>query len=106
MSGFIDWLSIPKDTRARKIGAIHGGGNLVVAALFIVSWLTRDTQYAPALGNMVWSFAGAILALFTAWLGGELVDRLGVGVEDDAHLNAPSSLHDHRRARDLHATPR
>jgi len=104
--GFIDWLSIPKDTRARKIGAIHGGGNLVVALLFIVSWLTRDTQYAPVLGNMVWSFAGAILALFTAWLGGELVGRLGVGVEDDANLNAPSSLHDHRPARGVHATPR
>jgi hypothetical protein len=26
------------------------------------------------------------------WLGGELVDRLGVGVDDGAHLNAPSSL--------------
>ena len=32
------------------------------------------------------------LALFTGWLGGELVDRLGVGVDDGAHLNAPSSL--------------
>ena len=90
--GFIDWLAIPKGTRAKRIGAMHGGGNLVVALLFIVSWLTRDTDYAPVMANMVWSFAGAILALFTAWLGGELVDRLGVGVEDDANLDAPSSL--------------
>jgi hypothetical protein len=28
----------------------------------------------------------------TGWLGGELVDRLGVGVDEDANLNAPSSL--------------
>jgi len=28
----------------------------------------------------------------TAWLGGELVDRLGVGVSPNAHLNARSSL--------------
>jgi hypothetical protein len=28
----------------------------------------------------------------TGWLGGELVDRLGVGVDDGAHLDAPSSL--------------
>jgi hypothetical protein len=27
----------------------------------------------------------------TAWLGGELVDRLGVGVDPGAHLNAPNS---------------
>jgi uncharacterized membrane protein len=90
--GLIDWLGIPKETRAKRIGALHGGGNVVVALLFIVSFLSRDTGYAPELGSMVWSFAGGILALFTAWLGGELVDRLGVGVEDDANLNAPSSL--------------
>jgi hypothetical protein len=35
---------------------------------------------------------GVVLAAGTAWLGGELVDRLGVGVDDGAHLNAPSSL--------------
>ena len=38
------------------------------------------------------SFAGLLLAAVTAWLGGELVERLGVGVTSDAHLNAPSSL--------------
>ena len=38
------------------------------------------------------SFCGVALALVTAWLGGELVDRLGVGVSPNAHLNARSSL--------------
>jgi hypothetical protein len=33
-----------------------------------------------------------MLVSATAWLGGELVDRLGVGVDDGANLNAPSSL--------------
>jgi hypothetical protein len=32
------------------------------------------------------------LATITGWLGGELVDRLGVGVDDGANLHAPSSL--------------
>jgi len=41
----------------------------------------------------VLSFAGAALALFTGWLGGELVTRLGVGVYADANPNAPTSLH-------------
>ncbi|HYF20005.1 MAG TPA: DUF2231 domain-containing protein [Ramlibacter sp.] len=96
--GFIDWLAIPKGTRARRIGAMHGGGNLVVAALFVVSWLGREAEGLPALGNMVWSFAGAGLALVTAWLGGELVDRLGVGVDEGANVDAPSSLiEDHAR---------
>ncbi|GAB2580662.1 hypothetical protein GCM10027034_09650 [Ramlibacter solisilvae] len=90
--GLIDWLGIPPGTRAKRIGALHGGGNVAVALLFIVSFFSRDVAYAPGLGSMACSLAGAILALFTAWLGGELVDRLGVGVEDDANLNAPSSL--------------
>ena len=32
------------------------------------------------------------LGSVAGWLGGELVDRLGVGVDDGAHLDAPSSL--------------
>jgi hypothetical protein len=38
------------------------------------------------------SFAAGVLALFTGWLGGELVDRLSVGVDEGAHVDAPSSL--------------
>ena len=32
------------------------------------------------------------LALITAWIGGELVYRLGVGVDPGANVNAPNSL--------------
>jgi len=35
---------------------------------------------------------GVLAALVTGWLGGELVDRLGVGVDPGANLDAPSSL--------------
>jgi hypothetical protein len=33
-----------------------------------------------------------LLGTVTGWLGGELVDRLGVGVDAGANMNAPSSL--------------
>jgi uncharacterized membrane protein len=93
--GFLDWLGIPRRTRARHIGALHGGGNLVVTLLFLASvGLRTDAMAAPPTFAYVCSFLGAGLALITAWLGGELVDRLGVGVHDDAHLDAPSSLQD------------
>src|SRR5436309_3463722 len=36
--------------------------------------------------------AGVVLALGTSWPGGELVDRLRVGVGDGARLDAPSWL--------------
>jgi uncharacterized membrane protein len=91
--GTIDWLAIPADTRAKRIGALHGIGNLVVSALFIASWLLRaDDRTAPGALALALSFGGAALSLLTAWLGGELVSRLGIGVYDDAHVGAPSSL--------------
>jgi len=91
--GFIDWLAIPKGTRARRLGALHGIGNVCVVALYAASWLVRrpDPGHPSALA-WVLMLAGAGLVLVTGWLGGELVDRLGVGVHDDMNLNAPSSL--------------
>lgn len=97
--GAIDWLAIPANTRAKSIGLLHGAGNVVVVVLFLVSWLLRrdsgsgfEMAGAPGTLALVCSFAGVGLALLTGWLGGELVERLGVGVDTGAHLDAPSSL--------------
>lgn len=92
--GAIDWWKIPRATRAYRLGAIHGLGNVGVVALFLVSWfLRRANPPAPSVTAVIFMLAGAALSLVTGWLGGELVDRLGVGVDDGAHLDAPSSLH-------------
>ena len=91
--GLIDWIGIPSGTRAKRIGLLHGAGNVVVVLLFAGSWLLRgDNPGAPDTLGLVLSFAGAGLSLVTGWLGGELVDRLGVGVDEGANVNAPSSL--------------
>jgi len=92
--GLIDYLSIPKNTRARAVGAWHGIGNVVVLILFAASWLLRRNEQPvrPDTLQLVLSFAGFALAGLTGWLGGELVDRLGIGVDDGAHLDAPNSL--------------
>ena len=96
--GLIDWLAIPSDTRASRIGFVHGLGNVVVLGLFALSWWwRRDAPGVPDMLALTTSFLGFFLALVTGWLGGELVDRLGVGVDDGANLDAPSSL-THRRA--------
>ena len=91
--GLIDWLAIPSGTRAKGIGRLHAGGNVIVLALFAGSWwLRRGTVELPPASAIVLSGIAVGLALITGWLGGELVDRLGVGVDDGAHLDAPSSL--------------
>lgn len=92
--GWIDWFAIPSGTRAKSVGLTHGLGNVLVLVLFIVSWwLRRDSQnFQPDTFALILSFAGAGLSLLTGWLGGELVERLGVSVDEGAHLDAPNSL--------------
>lgn len=92
--GLWDWLHIPEGTRAKQIGLLHGGGNVVVVLLFLISWLLRlrtPNHVANTFGFVLEIIAVGI-ALVTGWLGGELVEQLGVGVNPGANLNAPSSL--------------
>lgn len=91
--GAIDWLAIPSGTRAKRVGALHGLGNVVIVVVFSVAWLLRrDDPTSPTSFVLILELVGVIGALVTGWLGGELVDRLGVGVDPGAHLDAPSSL--------------
>jgi uncharacterized membrane protein len=91
--GAIDWWKIPNGTRAHRLGLLHGLGNVCVVALFAASWLLRRPDPAnPSALAIGFILVGGGLSLVTGWLGGEMVDRLGVGVDDGAHLDAPSSL--------------
>jgi uncharacterized membrane protein len=94
--GLIDWLGVPGRTRAKAVGAWHGVGNVIVVSLLAGAWLLRGSSsvgsYSPNGTPMALEAAGLILALVTGWLGGELIERLGVGVHEGAHLDAPSSL--------------
>jgi uncharacterized membrane protein len=104
--GFIDWLAIPVTTRAHRIGMAHGLGNMVVLTLFLLSWLVRRGEtHIPSVPALVLSFLGLALTGLTAWLGGEMVSRLGVGVSDTAHLNASSSMHPDLPELDLRSAP-
>lgn len=91
--GLIDYLNIPNGTRAKRIGLLHGLVNVMVMALFAISWVLRsDLPEAPTSLALALTFIGVGAALLGGWLGGELVERLGVGVAENAHLNAPNSL--------------
>jgi uncharacterized membrane protein len=92
--GLIDWLAIPADTRAKRIGLLHGGSNVIVVLAFAVVWWVRSDSpdAAPSASIFAIELGALVLGAVAGWLGGELVDRLGVGVDDGAHLNAPSSL--------------
>ena len=91
--GFIDWLAIPSGTRAKRIGLLHGVSNVIVVALFAFVWLTRSAAADTLSGTVFFvEVVALLLGSVGGWLGGELVARLGVGVDDGAHLDAHSSL--------------
>ena len=75
--GLIDWLAIPRGTRAWVLGAWHGGGTTLVSILFAVSWvLRRDVPAHPDGAAVALSAGGVLLSVITGWLGGVLADRM------------------------------
>jgi uncharacterized membrane protein len=112
-TGLLDWLRIPAGTRAKRVGLLHAGLNSVVGLLFLISWLVRlnaDTR-TPGAALLIMQIVAVVLLGASGWLGGELVDRMGVGVDAGAHADSPSSLSDrpaservrHDRGRPAHA---
>src|SRR4051794_16298368 len=91
--GFADWLALDNGTRAKRLGVWHMVVNVIMLTLFAASWCLRrpapdqPTTLAIGLGIAALLFGGV-----GGWLGGELVYRLSVGVDFDAHVDSPSSL--------------
>lgn len=92
--GAWDWFTLPSGTRAKRVGLAHGLTMVATVVLFAVSWLIRsaDPLHLPGGIALTLSFVAVAIALVGGWLGGELVEKLGVGVASDAGLDAPSSL--------------
>lgn len=94
-TGWLDWwLVTPRGTRARRVGLLHGLSNAVVLVLFAVSWLLRlgEPDWTPTWPALIAAWLGVAVSGLGGWLGGELVERLGISVEEGAHPDASSSL--------------
>jgi uncharacterized membrane protein len=86
LPGFADYLSLSPKTEARRIATYHMVVGMSLAALYFVNLMVRDwgaiganrTPWLPVGLNLL----GVLLISVQGWLGGELVYRHGVGVED------------------------
>jgi uncharacterized membrane protein len=84
--GLLDLLTIPRATRAFRVGLTHMAINLTVVALFVVSWLVRRSDGvagATPVVPLVLSIVAIALLLVSGWLGGMLSYRYGVRVADE-----------------------
>lgn len=102
--GMVDLIAVEPGTRAKRVGIAHALGNAVMLGLFATSRLMRTCGGAPASAprQARWLSGSAfMLSGVTAWLGGELVSRHAIGVDDDAAEDTHSSLS--KKARQAHA---
>jgi uncharacterized membrane protein len=91
--GWVDWRAIQPGTRAKRVGLWHALGNVGVLGLFFAARMLRNSADASHLTCSKAVAAGGLGALgVTAWLGGELVNRHGIGIHGVVGPDAPSSL--------------
>ena len=86
VTGLRDYSYIPRDRQPNHdIATQHALGNAVVGSLFTASYVLRARDYqagrpASFLARVL-GLAGGGLMLYTAWLGGKLVEELGEAVK-------------------------
>ena len=75
-AGLVD-STTTDDPRARRVAAVHGIGNTLVALLYFRSWSSRRKgRYGR---GRLFGVAGGLLAWYTGYLGGHLSFGRGVG---------------------------
>jgi len=85
VTGLRDYGFIDEDQPSHQVATTHGLGNAVATSLFAASFLLRyrDQKAGQRTGSLArgLALAGGSLALYTAWLGGKLVQEYGEAVK-------------------------
>jgi uncharacterized membrane protein len=91
--GLADFLKIPRETRAWRTGVLHLGVNLAAVGLYAMSWVARLAVGVTKSGggSFLLALIGVGVLLVGGWLGGELVQRHGMTIREDAGLDAVPS---------------
>src|SRR4051812_21920269 len=78
-TGLRDYSAIPVERPSHEIATSHALGNAVVAALFTTSFILRTRSHSGGrrvgMPARILGIAGGALSLYTAWLGGVLVEE-------------------------------
>jgi nitrite reductase/ring-hydroxylating ferredoxin subunit/uncharacterized membrane protein len=79
--GVIDYInSVPPKSSGKKRATKHAMANSAALALFLASWLGRDSDMA-SLGTLTLQFVGLVMLGMGGWMGGTLVYRNQIGVD-------------------------
>ena len=86
LAGLVDSADLQGPTR--RVALVHALGNSTALALFGLSWLARSDGHRGT--GRVLSMLGFGVATGSAWLGGHLSFRKGVGVNQTAFVPLPT----------------
>src|ERR1700730_766926 len=89
ITGYTDW----SDTvdRERRVGIAHGLLNTVVIVVYLVSFILRVSGGSRVLAILL-AYAGYLVLLAAAFLGGDLVFGIGTGVNHHAWQEVPTKF--------------
>jgi uncharacterized membrane protein len=100
VTGIRDYGFIPKDRPSHDVATSHGLGNALVGTLFAASYIARVRDQSKGrrtgLTARLLGLAGGSLVLYTAWLGGVLVEEYGEAVKP---VREHQDEHDEERGR-------
>jgi uncharacterized membrane protein len=81
-AGAVDWRE-SDDARVHRVGLVHGVGNVVATALYVLSW--RHRRRGAHLSGVILGMAGGVAASIAGHLGGHLAFGMsGDAPKDDA----------------------
>lgn len=87
-TGLRDYGKIKPEADSHATATTHALGNAVVGSLFVASYVIRTKDHGAGrptrLSARLLALAGGALSMYTAWLGGVLVENYGESVESEA----------------------
>jgi uncharacterized membrane protein len=85
VTGLNDYAKIPKNRPSHRVATTHALGNSLVGSLFVASYVMRTRAHTKgeptSLAARLLAIAGGGLSIYTAWLGGKLVQEMGESVK-------------------------
>ncbi len=84
VTGWHDYVRISQQRPAYEVATTHGLGNVVATTLMAGSFILRGLDHQrgerPSIATRLLGLSAGGLTLYTGWLGGKLVEEMGVGV--------------------------
>lgn len=78
VTGVAQWYDLQEMKEPRRLGALHASLNTAALSLYLASWALRGNGSRGA--GVATALAGYGIASASAWIGGDLSFRLGIGV--------------------------